>query len=206
MREPTPEEIALYDAVTRRVRPAVIDVFGPDSTFATCKIAIDVLRHFGVDTVQPYPIVLAVFNKPFADEIRRGIHPTKVTRSDAPGGPWSVGLGTPVPGQPFIGHLVVGDPTTGFLADLAIDRVSRPERGLSLTPYWKILPDPAWFADPRAFRPVDLDGGAMLLLDRLNVRDPLAYQQSRNWHGEPAGDIRSATDLAIGHIASDLSA
>lgn len=188
---PTAQQARILDALVSHARPVILTEFQADSCIASTRIGLDVLGYFGIPA-REYPLLVAAFNPEALALMEQGVPVEEIgeqTRSispDDPDGPWSVGIGaSPVPGgraNGWSGHLIIGSPELGIVADLSLDQGARPHKRLHLGPYWGPMPDPAWFTDPTARQfYINQTQRVLLVLDRGAVPDPIGYLRSPNW-------------------------
>lgn len=217
--EPTDDQRRILDALVARARPVIRAEFQADSCIATTRVGLDVLRYFGIPA-QEYPLLVAIFNPEAVQLLADGLPMeelaarTQAIGPEEPSGPWSVGLGmSPVPGgraNGWSGHLVIGSPALGIVADLSADQASRPHKQIVLEPYWASIGDPAWFADPAARQFLMLrERGVLLVLDRGGTPDPDGYRRSPNWKRRAKSDpglYNRLTGQIIRAMKADLDA
>ena len=130
----------IIDKLLDIARPEILKEFSVDSCIISTAIGIEVLSRFGV-IAEPLPVRTVVFNKPFADRIKRGENPYKSdlaewTKQD---NSYSLGIGYGFP-QPnkWAGHLVILAEKK-YLIDLSIDQANRPQYDISLEPYCMVI-------------------------------------------------------------------
>lgn len=132
---------AVIEFLLTEGRSIILERFKPSSCIASTRIGIDVLRGFGL---RSYPIATRVvaYNAAAARLVT-----ARVPVDEWPDEAWSVGIqgsGVSKAGE-WDGHLVIGlrdsDGREGVL-DLSADQMSRPTRGLEITPI--LFHPPTW--------------------------------------------------------------
>jgi hypothetical protein len=209
MREPTPYEVRVLDALITHARPIILTEFHADSCIASTRLGIDVLEYFGIHA-QEYAVLIAAFNAEALALLDAGhdIDDLSATIAQIPvgaqGGPWTMGIGaSPDGGRPggWSGHLVIGVPPIGVVADLSADQATRPHKNMIFTPYWHRLPDEAWFTDLQAQQGIlDTETGMMMVLDRRSAPDPTGYLASPNWRRKDSKTGGAAFKRVTGQI------
>lgn len=188
VRNPTPREEAILDALVAVARPIIREEFNADSCIASTKAALDALAYFGVHG-REMPVVSILFNAEAAQLLEGGMDMTELGQrtsqipADEPDGPWSVGVGAGPGGVgKWPGHLVSTVPGIGAVIDLSLDQAARPHKNLNPTPFWAHVDNPAWWG-PKPATPIHTLGtsdGTVVVLDR-RARDPRGYKSSPNW-------------------------
>lgn len=187
----TVTQTAVLDALTTHGRPILLEEFRADSCIASTKIGIEVLAYFGMRS-EPLPIAAMLFNAEAVGMLEQGTAMEELRSVmaaiplDAPGGPWSLGLGAGgyEPGM-WAGHLVIALPQHQTIVDLSADQAARPHKNLNLEPFHAVIDSPLWWTgeDPVAtFTGTD---GSTLILDR-RAPDPEGYRTSPNWQASGA--------------------
>lgn len=211
-----PRTRAILDGLTQHARPLILDHYRADSCIASTRVAIEVLRYFGLNA-EPLPLLVLAFNAEAARMIEEGadlptVHAETLKYStDDPGGPWTIAVGTGRQArhsgdEGWAGHLVAAIPDLKVVIDLSIDQINRPHKTMNFTPVWSIVPEDDWWAGEvnNAFFRTDED--CLLILDR-NALDPDGYKASTNWtmkdHSKTA--IKQIVGQAIRQVRADLS-
>ena len=131
---------AIVAALLELARPELLRVFRRDSCIASTRVALDVLKTFGI-AARPLSVKAVVYNAPYAARLELGMPLPESAEEMAcwvrEDGAWSVGVGFPNPDAPRVdgwpGHLVAVT-ERHLLFDLALDQASRPAHGLRLGP------------------------------------------------------------------------
>lgn len=179
--------------ITLTVRQEVLKNWNADSCIASTRILGEVLRYFGY-TSEPLPVALCVFNKAGFERMEAGDH-------DVPNWPqeaWSVGIeGSGVSSmkgerRSWDGHLVALVNDGAWLIDPSLDQLSRPHRGLSLTPV--VLSAVEWDDYKHAYGWLNDDTGTVMIYQAMP--EPGNWRSSRDWVGYKS-EIREAVAAAI---------
>lgn len=125
----------LLETIAKTARAEILKDFRADSCIASTRTVIRVLHHFGYNAV-PCPVQLMVFNQKFIEAVNKSGWPSMqgddFIRWCDETGAWSVGVGTKIPGETVVGHLVAVLEKKRFLIDASLDQANRPNRGIVL--------------------------------------------------------------------------
>lgn len=183
--------------ITEVTRKHILTEWHADSCIASTRVLMTVLDYFGYPS-EPMPVRLAVFTRQGWDMAERG-----VPVAEWPNEAWSVGINGSgaTNGKRWDGHLVVSlvVDDNRFMLDPSIDQVSRPQRGIILTP--SIFGIEEWPAGtPLRFeRPSD---GLVIMYDRLV--DAGSWRRSPDW-SERAWLVRRVAGAAIRELKEEPS-
>lgn len=120
---------AVIDALITFARPLIVEAAGPNSCIASARIALDVLKYFGI-RAQPLAASVMACN-PKAAKALVNSQPAGIVG----GGAWTIGAGLDRVGwdpmsRLYDGHVVVVCGTT--VIDLSLDQFALPRKGLRL--------------------------------------------------------------------------
>jgi len=112
---------AIVAALLELARPELLRVFRRDSCIVSTRVALDVLKTFGI-AARPLSVKAVVYNAPYAARLERGM-PLPASADELAcwvreDGAWSVGLGFPNPDAPPCRWLA-GPPGRGNRAEPA---------------------------------------------------------------------------------------
>lgn len=187
------------------VAPAILEEhFHPDCCIAATRHGIEALRYFGVEA-QPVKVQTFAGNADWIRWIEQLAAAGRSPDDEAmPDGSWSVGIDLSADGVRatsargrYPGHLVfVAD---GFLIDLSLGQMSRPERGMTL-PFcaaFDLSGHERWDNDGAGFRVEHLPGEVVAVIyKRLPEVD---WRDAPDWRRKPpyAGEIIRAMKRAM---------
>lgn len=119
----------IYTTLLTFGRARILERFRPDCCIASTRIAIEVLRRFGI-RAKPAPCQVYIATLPLFERLQKQSFTGKFQPGEHSVG---IGYGVPAGTRPgFDGHLVAV--TDDSLIDLSLDQASRPHKGIVLLP------------------------------------------------------------------------
>lgn len=165
--------------------------YGRDTCILHARVAVDELRGWLVPA-RPLAVRAIVGNAQWAADTRQLGHIPTDAREWSPG-TWCVGVGYGLDPRAeragYDGHVIVVVDER-YAVDLTLDQMSRPAKGIELSPHWWELPSPAFVLGEgsAAFR---LGNGSVVIYDAMP--DERGFLSAPDWRCPPAALMRSQT-------------
>lgn len=168
----------VMEALLAVAREEILKDFRRDSCIASTRVAVEVLRHFGV-RAYPLAVTAMVFNASFAAHLGSDLIPREAAetrRWTEEDGSWSVGIGFGRGGPGSWTRHLVAIAEGRWLVDLSLDHADRPEHGIMLWP----LAHPVTEDFLRGLAPLTLEVGSVLV---QYDADPCerSFERARDW-------------------------
>jgi hypothetical protein len=173
------QQQALVAALAATARAEILRDFRADSCIVSTRIALEVLRRFGVGGYA-LSVRAMIANAPFLERLKGGAAPPAghedALRWAAEDGAWLIGLGfgEAGPGR-WPGHLVV-IAERRWLVDLSLDQASRPQRSIVLRPLVAVVGEPFL----RGRKALEVPMGGSLVRYEAVPRDR-SYRNAPDW-------------------------
>lgn len=165
--------------LVEKARPIILEYYTPDSCIASTRIALDVLRHFGIETYA-LSVKAMLFNRIYRDHYEAIGRAPSDQEAEAwfAAGAHSIGLGYGGDGRAdrWPGHLVA-IAARSYLVDLSLDQAARPQKDMEVTGH--ATPVTEAFLRGRGVLGIEAHDGTLITYQAV-VGDK-SYQASPNW-------------------------